>query len=257
MSKNQFALLGTRRFLPLLVTQFLGAFNDNLFKNALVILITFVLAARSGLDGRVLVVLAGGIFIFPFFLFSATAGQLADKYDKALLTRHIKLAEIVIMLAAGLGFWLGSVTLLMAVLFLMGAQSAFFGPIKFGILPDHLADDELVAGNALIETEHLSRHPGRDPAGRPADPGRGGHCPGLHAGDSDGDSRLLGQPFHPRHCRRDAWPDGRIQPDHRDLAHPARPPGRAGSSTFASSASRGSGPSVRPSCPCSRPWPRT
>jgi len=152
MRKNQFALLGTRRFLPLLVTQFLGAFNDNLFKNALVILITYVLAERSGLDARVLVVLAGGILIFPFFLFSATAGQLADKYDKAWLTRWIKLAEIVIMLAAGLAFWLGSVTLLMAVLFLMGAQSAFFGPIKFGILPDHLADDELVAGNALIET---------------------------------------------------------------------------------------------------------
>ena len=152
MHRSQFALLGARRFLPLLVTQFLGAFNDNLFKNALVILITFVLAANSGMDARVLVVLAGGILILPFFIFSATAGQLADKYDKAMLTRYIKLAEIVIMLAAGLGFWLGSVGLLMVVLFLMGTQSAFFGPIKFGILPDHLPDDELVAGNALIET---------------------------------------------------------------------------------------------------------
>jgi acyl-[acyl-carrier-protein]-phospholipid O-acyltransferase/long-chain-fatty-acid--[acyl-carrier-protein] ligase len=128
MHRNQFALLGTRRFLPLLITQLLGAFNDNLFKNALVILITYVLAERSGLDARVLVVLAGGILIFPFFLFSATAGQLADKYDKARLARYIKLAEIVIMLAAGVGFWLGSVTLLMGVLFLMGAQSAFLGP---------------------------------------------------------------------------------------------------------------------------------
>ncbi len=152
MQHNQFALLASRRFLPLAVTQFLGAFNDNLFKNALVILITYVLAARSGLNAQVLVVAAGGIFILPFFLFSATAGQLADKYDKARLTRWIKLAEIVLMVGAALGFFLGSVWLLMAVLFLMGSQSAFFGPIKFGILPDHLAEDELVAGNALIET---------------------------------------------------------------------------------------------------------
>jgi acyl-[acyl-carrier-protein]-phospholipid O-acyltransferase/long-chain-fatty-acid--[acyl-carrier-protein] ligase len=152
MQRNQFALLGSRRFLPLAITQFLGAFNDNLFKNALVILITYVLAARSGLNAQVLVVSAGGIFILPFFLFSATAGQLADKYDKAWLTRWIKLAEIVLMLGAATGFFLGSVWVLMAVLFLMGSQSAFFGPIKFGILPNHLADEELVAGNALIET---------------------------------------------------------------------------------------------------------
>ena len=155
MRKNQFALLGTRRFLPLMVTQFLGAFNDNVFKNALVMLITYVLAVQSGFDSRVLVVAAGGIFILPFFLFSATAGQLADKYDKAWLTRYIKVAEIVIMLGAALAFWMGSVTLLMLVLFLMGTQSTFFGPIKFGILPDHLEEDELVAGNALIETGTL------------------------------------------------------------------------------------------------------
>jgi acyl-[acyl-carrier-protein]-phospholipid O-acyltransferase/long-chain-fatty-acid--[acyl-carrier-protein] ligase len=152
MQHSQFALLTSRRFLPLAITQLLGAFNDNLFKNALVILITYVLAARSGLNAQVLVVAAGGIFILPFFLFSATAGQLADKYDKAWLTRGIKLAEIVLMAGAALGFFLGSVWLLMAVLFLMGSQSAFFGPIKFGILPDHLAEDELVGGNALIET---------------------------------------------------------------------------------------------------------
>ena len=123
MRKNQFALLRTRRFLPLLVTQFLGAFNDNVFKNALVMLITYVLAVQSGLDSRVLVVAAGGIFILPFFLFSATAGQLADKYDKAWLTRYIKVAEIVIMLGAALAFWVGSVTLLMLVLFLMGKST--------------------------------------------------------------------------------------------------------------------------------------
>jgi len=152
MHQNQFALFARRRFLPLALTQFLGAFNDNLFKNALVILITYVMAVDSGLNAQVLVVLAGGVFILPFFLFSATAGQLADKYDKAWLTRWIKLAEILIMLGAALGFYLGNVYFLMGVLFLMGAQSTFFGPIKYGILPDHLAQDELVAGNALIET---------------------------------------------------------------------------------------------------------
>jgi len=152
MHQNQFALLGSRRFLPLAVTQFLGAFNDNLFKNSLVMLITYVLAERSGFNAQVLVVIAGGIFILPFFLFSATAGQLADKYDKAWLTRWIKLAEILFMLLAAAGFYLHSVTLLMLVLFLMGTHSTFFGPIKYGMLPDHLQEDELVAGNALIET---------------------------------------------------------------------------------------------------------
>jgi acyl-[acyl-carrier-protein]-phospholipid O-acyltransferase / long-chain-fatty-acid--[acyl-carrier-protein] ligase len=152
MHHNQFTLFTVRRFLPLAITQFLGAFNDNLFKNALVILITYVLAARSGLNAQVLVVLAGGIFILPFFLFSATAGQLADKYDKAWLTGWIKLAEILFMLGAALGFYLNNLYFLMTVLFLMGTHSTFFGPIKYGILPEHLATDELVAGNALIET---------------------------------------------------------------------------------------------------------
>ncbi len=148
---SQFALLGTRRFLPLFVTQFMGAFNDNVFKNAMVILIIYVLAARSDMNGQVMVTLAAGIFILPFFLFSATAGQLADRYDRARLIRWIKVAEILIMLAGGFAFQLANVTLLMAVLFLMGTQSTFFGPLKYGILPDHLAEEELIGGNALIE----------------------------------------------------------------------------------------------------------
>lgn len=152
MAHNQFALLKSRRFLPLFATQFLGAFNDNVFKNALVILVTYAVAQRAGLDPQILVTLAAGIFILPFFLFSATAGQLADKYDKARLIRLIKAAEIVIMGGAALGFVLQSVPLLMTVLFLMGAQSAFFGPLKYGILPDQLKADELIAGNALVET---------------------------------------------------------------------------------------------------------
>ncbi len=151
MRESQFALLGTRRFLPLFVTQFLGAFNDNVYKNALVILITYVLAARTNLNGQVMVTLAAGIFILPFFLFSATAGQLADRYDKAMLIRWIKLAEILIMLAAAIGFYFSSVPFLVTVLFLLGTQATFFGPLKYGILPDQLGEEELIGGNAFIE----------------------------------------------------------------------------------------------------------
>ena len=148
---GQFSLLARRRFAPLFVTQFLGAFNDNLFKNALVILIAFRLAAQSSMSGPLLVTLAAGIFILPFFLFSAWAGQLADRHDKARLIRIIKFAEIPIMLAGAAALFAADLWSLMAVLFLMGSQSAFFGPLKYGILPDHLRAEELVGGNALIE----------------------------------------------------------------------------------------------------------
>lgn len=150
-SHSQFALLKTRRFLPLFVTQFLGAANDNLFKQAMVTLIIFRIAADAGFDGQLMVTAAAGVFILPFFLFSATAGQLSDKYDKALLIRLIKLAEIVAMGLGAWGFVTGNAWFLMAVLFLMGAHSTFFGPLKYSILPDHLTQDELIAGNALIE----------------------------------------------------------------------------------------------------------
>ena len=151
MLHSQFSLLSKRRFLPLFVTQALGAFNDNVFKNALVILITYVLAEKLHMNGQLMVTAAAGIFILPFFLFSALAGQLADKFDKSRLIRRVKLAEIVLMCLAALGFYLESVYLLLGILFLMGAQSAFFGPLKYGILPDHLEEDELISGNALIQ----------------------------------------------------------------------------------------------------------
>jgi len=155
MSDRTFTILKSRRFLPLFVTQFLGAFNDNLFKNALVMLILFRLAVDEGggggLGGEVLVTIAGGVFILPFFLFSATAGQLADKFDKARMIRGVKLAEVAVMALAAAGFAWGRADFLIAVLFLMGTQSAFFGPLKYGILPQHLAARELVGGNALIE----------------------------------------------------------------------------------------------------------
>ncbi|CAI2718446.1 acyl-[ACP]--phospholipid O-acyltransferase [Nitrospina watsonii] len=151
MLKNQLNLLWSQRFFPLFVTQFLGAFNDNLFKNALVILITYVAAERAGLNAQMMITAAAGIFILPFFLFSATAGQLADKYEKSQLVRVIKFVEIILMMGAAYGFYIGSVNLLMTILFLMGTQSAFFGPIKYGILPELLLEDELIGGNALIE----------------------------------------------------------------------------------------------------------
>ncbi len=152
---NQFSLLSTKRFAPLFITQALGAFNDNAFKQAMVILITFALASSQGLNAGVWINLAAGLFILPFFLFSSLAGQIADRYDKAMLAQRIKLAEIGIMVMGAIGFFLESPTWLLFVLFLMGTQSTFFGPIKYGILPQHLKDDELVAGNALIESGTL------------------------------------------------------------------------------------------------------
>ena len=148
---NQFSLLRSRRFLPLFLTQFLGAFNDNFFKSAMVMLITYRLAERAGYDARILVNVAGGVFILPFFIFSAPAGQLADKYERSILVQYIKIAEIVVMVGAAFGFYLEYIPLLMVVLFMMGAQSTFFGPIKYSILPQHLNKDELIAGNGLIQ----------------------------------------------------------------------------------------------------------
>ncbi|HRI93225.1 MAG TPA: MFS transporter, partial [Accumulibacter sp.] len=149
---SQFGLLKTRRFAPFFGTQFLGAFNDNLYKNALVVLLTFQAASWTTLTPEVLANLAAGLFILPFFLFSATAGQLADKYDKARLARLTKLLEIVIMAFALLGFMMHSLEVLLLALFLLGLQSALFGPVKYAILPQHLHENELVGGNALVES---------------------------------------------------------------------------------------------------------
>jgi 1-acyl-sn-glycerol-3-phosphate acyltransferase len=151
MSDNQFGLLRERRFGPFFWTQALGAFNDNVFKNALVILVTFKAVQLTADQVNLYVNLAAGLFILPFFLFSATAGQIAEKYEKSALIRYVKLLEVGIMLLAVLGFWLDSVGFLMAVLFLMGTQSALFGPVKYAILPQHLRDHELVGGNGLVE----------------------------------------------------------------------------------------------------------
>lgn len=150
MAETQLHLLASRRLLPLFVTQFLGAVNDNLFKSALVILIAFR-DTTSSTATQIIVTLATALFILPYFLFSATAGQLADKYEKAALVRLVKLWELGLMLLAAVGFWLDSMAYQLAVLFLLGVQAAFFGPVKYGILPNLLAEDELMGGNAIIE----------------------------------------------------------------------------------------------------------
>ena len=149
---NQFSLLGQRRFAPFFATQFLGALNDNIFRNGLVILITFQGVMVAGMDHTQLANVAAGLFILPFFLFSATAGQLADKYEKSMLIRRVKTLEIVLMVLAAVALFTGSYALLLLVLFLMGCQSTMFGPVKYAYLPQQLADDELVGGNALVES---------------------------------------------------------------------------------------------------------
>lgn len=141
-----------RRFWPLFWTQFLGALNDNFFKNALVMIVTFKSIQMFGMDSKLLVPMAGGIFILPFFLASATAGQIADKYQKATIIRYTKITELLIMCVAAASLIMNSFAVLMILLFLMGAQSAFFGPLKYGIIPQLIKPDELVTGNAFVTT---------------------------------------------------------------------------------------------------------
>ena len=136
--KNQFLLLKEKRFLPIFVTQFLGAFNDNVYKNSLVILITYSLADKLELDAQMLVILAAGVFILPMVLFSAIAVQIADYYEKSRLIKIIKFIEIILMFIACLGFYLENIFVLMITLFLMGMQSTFVGTLKYSILPWNL-----------------------------------------------------------------------------------------------------------------------
>ncbi len=148
---NQFDLLRQRRFAPFFWTQFAGAANDNLLKNALVIFVAFQAAVASGFDANALVNLAGAIFILPFVVLSATAGQLADKFEKSRLIRFIKVFEIAIMAIALAGFWQRDLAILFTALALMGVHSTLFGPVKYAILPQQLKVDELVGGNGLVE----------------------------------------------------------------------------------------------------------
>jgi 1-acyl-sn-glycerol-3-phosphate acyltransferase len=149
--ESQFRLLGQRRFAPFFWTQFLGAMNDNVFKIGFTSLVTYQAARFSGVDPKTAAFLISAIFILPFVLFSATSGQIADKYDKALLTRLVKTFEIGVMLVGGAGFWLHSAPLLYLCTFLMGVHSTVFGPVKYSYLPQHLSKAELVGGNGMVE----------------------------------------------------------------------------------------------------------
>jgi MFS family permease len=148
---STFAFFASRRFLPLFSTQFLGAFNDNLLKTAFLVWVSYAGLSFAGLPAAQIVNLASGLFILPFFLFSATAGRLAEKIDKARVARWVKLSELAIMLLAALGFSQHHAGVLLLALFLMGAHSTFFGPVKYAMLPQHLRPHELIGGNGLIE----------------------------------------------------------------------------------------------------------
>src|SRR5438477_9499984 len=148
--QNVTHLLRARRFLPLFATQFLGAFNDSLFKQAVVLFVTYQLLSNPAKESQFSAI-AQALFILPFFVFSALSGQLADDHDKAKLIRIIKLAEIGIMIFGGAGIMLANIPLMLAAVGLMGVHSTFFGPIKYAILPQHLQKDEVLGGTGLVE----------------------------------------------------------------------------------------------------------
>jgi len=148
---QQFKLMREKRFLPFFCTQFLGALNDNVFKTTLITMAVFHTADLTTLNGAALATLLPGIFILPFFLFSATAGQIADKFEKSRLIRFVKIFEVLLMLFAALGFVLHIFWLLVLALFMMGMHSALFGPVKYAYLPQHLTESELVGGNGMVE----------------------------------------------------------------------------------------------------------
>ncbi len=149
--QTSMALLRKRRFLPLFATQFLNAFNDNFYKMAMVVLITYSILQGGETEEAYYNALAGAVFILPFFLLSAISGQLADSIDKTRVIRWVKSAEIAIMIIGAAGIWLHSIPMLFTALFAMGVHSTFFGPIKYGILPQHLEDDEVLGGTGLVE----------------------------------------------------------------------------------------------------------
>ena len=149
---NHDPLIFNRKFWPLCCTQFFGAFNDNFFKNALIILITFQSMNLVGFSSEQLIALCGGIFIFPFFLFSAIAGQIADKYEKARIIIYIKILEFFVMALAVLGFMIESLPVLLLALFLMGLQSTLFSPLKYSYIPQQVTSDKLVEANALLQS---------------------------------------------------------------------------------------------------------
>ena len=159
---SQFRLLAERRFGPFFGVQFLGAFNDNLFKQGLVILLAYQTASFTSMSSDTLQNLAQALFILPFFLFSATAGQIADKFEKSTLITITVAIELAVMVLGAVGLFAQNLALLLAALFLGGVQSALFGPVKYAILPQHLNETEIVGGNGMVEmgTSIISREEG-------------------------------------------------------------------------------------------------
>ena len=149
---NQFKLLTQKRFAPFFFTQFLGAFNDNIFRNGLIILLTFKGIEVFGLNASQIANVAGALFILPYFLFSAIAGQIADKYEKSILIKSTKLLEIILMITATFVLLTENYSFLLIILFLMGFQSSLFGPVKYAYIPQKLKLNELIGGNALVES---------------------------------------------------------------------------------------------------------
>ncbi len=147
------SLMRQRKFLPLFITQFLGAFNDNAFRNALIVLITFKIAASDlPADPKILSSIAAALLVAPYIFFSSLAGELADKYERSRLMRYTKFFEVVVMLAAAYGFYTNNIILLLGLLFGAGMQATFFSPMKYSVLPTHLHKSELIRGNGLIES---------------------------------------------------------------------------------------------------------
>ena len=142
------SLMTTRRFAPLFWCQFFSAFNDNFLKNSLVFLILF---APAGTDTGPLIQLTAAVFIAPYFFLSGLGGEMADRFDKSIVAQHIKLVEIAVAALAVTGYWLHSIPVMFVALFMFGVIGTLFGPIKYGILPDHLAPEEVPSGNALVE----------------------------------------------------------------------------------------------------------
>ena len=151
--KNDFAFATSRRFAPLFGTQFLGALNDNSFKTTLFVLISFYgLGKNDVIPSEQMLNVGALLFILPYFLFSSFSGQLATRYNKARLAQATKVLEVAVMAVAGFGFYIQSAPLLLLCLFVMGTQSTLFGPVKYAILPEYLAEKELIMGNGLVES---------------------------------------------------------------------------------------------------------
>ncbi len=214
--QNQFALLGLRRFAPFFATQALGAFNDNAFRNALIVLVGFHMGLPESAVGFYSNI-APALFIVPFFLFSATAGQLAEKFEKTRIIRFVKLFEIAAMALASIAFYRHSLWLMLTVLFLMGLHSTLFGPIKYAILPQALHPRRARRRQRARRDRHVARDPDRHDRRRLGD-GERGTGRGVDPRARDRGGRLLRVPRDPAGASDGAGSEVQLESVHRDRA---------------------------------------